>query len=91
MGFTRMRIPPRDQAPKIRRRIRIEKPSIRTPEEELLWKEVQKYADLIPSEIEPNMGRVREIKDDLKKGTYLTPEVIQETAARLAIRFMKRE
>ena len=76
---------------KNRRRIRIEKPTIRNPEEERLWREVRKYAALIPFEAEPNLGRVREIKEEIKKGTYLTPEVIEETAARLAVRFMRKD
>ena len=73
------------------RKIRIEKPAIQSPEEETLWRDVHKFAELIPFEPEPNMDRVREIKDEIKKGTYLTPELIEETAARLAIRFMKME
>ncbi len=71
--------------------IRIEKPSMEHYEDEGLWREVRKFAELIPSEPDPNFGRVREIKDELKKGTYFTPEVLEETAARLAIRFMTRE
>lgn len=71
--------------------IRIEKPTIRSSEEEALWREVHYYAQLIPQEPDPNMGRVEEIKEELRKGTYLTSEVLEETAARLAIRFMKRE
>jgi hypothetical protein len=73
------------------RRIRIQKPEIRTPEEEKLWREVHKYAELIPSELEPNFGRVRELKEEIKNGTYLIPEMIDETAARLAIRFTRKE
>lgn len=76
---------------KSRSRIRIEKPTIRCSEEETLWREVHYYAQLIPQEPDPNMGRVEEIKEELEKGTYLSPEVLEETAARLAIRFMKRE
>ncbi len=74
-----------------RRKIRIEKPAIQNSEEEKLWREVHKFAELIPFELEPNMGRLQEIKADIQKGTYLTPEVMEETAARLAIRFMKPE
>ncbi len=73
------------------RRIRIERPAIQNFEEENLWREVSKFVQLIPLEPEPNMGRLREIKDEIKKGIYITPEVIEETAARLAIRFMKTE
>ena len=73
------------------RRIKIEKPFIRTPEEEILWREVNKYAQLIPFEPDPNMGSIEEIKEQIKKGSYMTPQVIEETAARLAIRFMRPE
>ena len=78
-------------AVKTNRRIRIEKPSIRTPEQEILWRAVHKYAQMIPSEPEPNQGRLEEIKEEIQKGTYITPDKIEETVARLAIRFMKQE
>ena len=73
------------------RRIRIENPVIQNSEEEKLWREVHKYARLIPSEPEPNFSRVQEIKEEIENGTYITPEVIEETVARLAIRFLKRD
>ncbi|MCM8775924.1 MAG: hypothetical protein NC930_06220 [Candidatus Omnitrophica bacterium] len=73
------------------RKIRIETPAVQTLEEQKRWQEVRKYSRLIPSEPEPNLGRVREIKEEIAKGTYLTSEIIEETAARLAIRFIKRE
>lgn len=76
---------------KLFRKVRIEKPAITSRQDELLWKEIEKVRKLIPQESEPNLGRVREIKEELKNGTYLTPELIEETAARLAIRFMKKE
>ena len=74
-----------------RRKIKIEKPVIRNSEEEKLWREVHKFAELIPFEPEPNMGRLHEIRAEIQKGTYMTPEVLEETAARLAIRFMRPE
>ena len=73
------------------RRIKIERPLIQSHEDETLWKDVSRFAELIPSEPEPNMGRLDEIKEEIRKGTYITPEVIEETAARLAIRFMRKE
>lgn len=85
-----MRIP-RDSTGKNGHKIRIEKPSIQSLEEEQLWRRVHKFAEMIPTESEPNLGRVREIKDELKKGTYLNSEVIEETAARLAARLMRPE
>lgn len=72
-------------------RIRIQNPTIKSAEEEKLWRDVHKYAQLIPFEPEPNMGRLDEIKDEIKKGTYLKPEMLEETVARLAIRFMTKE
>lgn len=74
-----------------RRKIEIEKPAIQTFEDERLWQDIRKFSHLIPSEPEPNLGRVREIQEEIKKDNYITPEVIQETAARLVIRFMKKD
>ena len=73
------------------RKIRIEKPAIQNSEEEKLWRDVHKFSKLIPFEPEPNMGRLQEIKAEIQKGNYLTPDMIEETAARLAIRFMRPE
>jgi hypothetical protein len=73
------------------RQIRIERPTIRTSEEEQLWRDVVKFAKLAAYEPEPNLGRVVEIKEEIREGTYLNPEVIEETAARIAIRFLKKE
>ena len=74
-----------------RRRIRVQRPAIEHGEDESVWAEVRKYAKLIPSEPDPNMGRLEEIREDIEKGTYLTPEVMEETVARLVIRFMTKE
>ncbi len=72
-------------------KVRIEKPAIQTPEEERLWRDVARFAKLIPFEPNPNLGRVNEIREAIQKGNYLIPEMIEETAARLAIRFMRKE
>lgn len=72
-------------------RLHIENPLIRTSEEERLWKEATSLAKLVPHEPEPNMGRVQEIKEEIKKGNYVSSDKIEETAARLAIRFMRKE
>ena len=53
--------------------------------------EVQKYLRLIPTEAEPNLGRVREIKEEIKKGTYLTREMIEAAAMQLALRLLRKE
>ncbi len=73
------------------KRIRIQHPVIQSGEDEKTWREVAKFAELIPSEPEPNFGRIEEIREEIRNGTYLNSQVIEETAARLAIRFMKRE
>lgn len=73
------------------RKIKITKPVMENGEDERLWQEVRKYVRLIPLVPEPNMGRIMEIKEEIRKGTYEKPEVIEETAARLAIRFMTKE
>ncbi len=72
-------------------RVRVQQPEIRSPEEEGLWKEVVRYMKLVPLEPEPNMGRVQEIKEEIKKGTYLNSEKLEETASRLVVRFMRKE
>ena len=53
--------------------------------------DVRKYLRLIPTEAEPNLGRVREIKEEIKKGTYLTREIIEEAAMQLALRLLRKE
>jgi len=68
---------------RINSRIRIEKPTVRNFEQDSLMEEVRKYIALIPSEPNPNMGRVREIKEELSQGTYITREKIEEVAAHL--------
>lgn len=78
-------------ASKHNRKIRIEKPSIQTHADEILWRDVKKYLELIPSEPDPNFGRIEEIRDEIKSGSYLTSDKLEETAARLVIRFMRKE
>ena len=53
--------------------------------------EVRKYLRYLPQVAEPNLARVREIKEEIQKGTYLTSEVVEETASRLTLRFLRRE
>lgn len=72
-------------------KIRIERPIHQdTGAPSILSDDVRKYVRMIPSEPEPNMGRVQEIKDEIKNGTYLKSEMLDETAARLAARFTKK-
>jgi len=53
--------------------------------------EIRRYLRLLPHVAEPNLARVREIQEQIKRGTYLTREIIEETASRLAIRFLRKE
>ena len=56
-----------------------------------LAEEIRKYVRFLPEVAEPNLTRVHVIKEQIEKGTYLTPEIIQETAARLVFRFLRKE
>ncbi len=73
------------------RKIQIEKPAVQDFEQEALLREVRKYVAMIPSEPEPNLGRVREIKEEIARGTYLTRDKIEEAASQLASRLAKYE
>ena len=56
-----------------------------------LKEEVRKYLRLLPEIAEPNLAQVREIQEQIKQGTYLTREIVEETAGRLALRFLRKE
>lgn len=53
--------------------------------------EMEKYKRLLEDISEPNCGRIMELKEAIHKGTFLTKEAIQETAERIAARFLGRE
>lgn len=72
-------------------RVKIQDRAIPLSSEERLRRDVKKFAALIPAEPEPNQGRVAEIKEEIKKGTYLTRDKIEETAAHLALRLTRPE
>ena len=76
-------------AEKQRPKFRIQAPSARSHSAKDS-EEVRKYLRLIPSEPEPNLGRVREIKEEIKKGTYLTRDMIEEAAMQLALRLLRK-
>ena len=62
-----------------------------SPSAEILA-EVRKYVRLLPEIPEPNLTRVQEIKEQLQNGTYtVTKEMMEETASRLAFRFLRKE
>lgn len=56
-----------------------------------IQEEIRRYIRLLPEIAEPNLARVREIKEEVQKGTYLTRELIEEAASRLALRFLRKE
>ena len=56
-----------------------------------IQEEILKYLRYLPQVAEPNLAQVREIKEQIEKRTYLTRELIEETASRLALRFLRRE
>lgn len=78
--------------PKYRRHVRVASPVAEEGENEELWRQIQKFARYMSAVPEPNFSRVQEIKDDLRKGKYkITDEMLDETATRLSMRFLKRE
>lgn len=67
-------------------------PSVSGIVEGQIWTpEVQKYLRYLSQVAEPNLSRVREIKEEIKKEAYPTREMVEETADRLALRFLRRE
>lgn len=76
----------------MRLKLKIEPPRAALPDKNnALRREIQKYVDMIPSEPEPNMGRVMEIKQEIKKGRYPTQEMIDEAAHHLIMHLMRGE
>ena len=73
-----------------RPKVRIQSPSEKTSAAKDR-EEIRKYLRLIPTEAEPNLGRVREIKEEIKEGAYLTREIIEEAATQLALRLLRKE
>lgn len=72
------------------KRIKIEKPAAQeTPKKTAYREELNKYIRLVSQAPEPNMGRVLEIKEEIKDGTYLQPEMIEGTAMNLARRLYR--
>ncbi len=60
-------------------------------EESDLKKDIEKYKRLIEDISDPNCGRIRELKDAIRKGTFLSKEAMIETAERIAARFLGKE
>lgn len=53
--------------------------------------EINRFKRLLQEIPEPNCGRIQELKEKIRKNTLLTKEVIEETAERLAARFLGKE
>lgn len=56
-----------------------------------IQEEVRRYLRFLPQVADPNLGRVQEIREEIQKGGYPTREIIEETATRLALRFLRKE
>lgn len=73
-------------------RIRVVKPETENGAcTDITWQEVQKFAKLVPFEPDPNLGRVREIKEELRKGFYPSHQMIEEAASQLLSRWKQEE
>jgi hypothetical protein len=75
----------------VRPKFKIEPPRAALPSKKSLHSDIKKYLDMIPHEPEPNLGRVYEIKQEIKKGKYPTQEMIDEAAHHLAMRLARGE
>ena len=75
----------------MRPKFKIEPPRAALPSKKSLHSDIKKYLDMIPHEPEPNLGRVYEIKQEIKKGKYPTQEMIDEAAHHLAMRLARGE
>ena len=56
-----------------------------------LKQEIERAKRLLKDIPNANFGRIQELKEKIKKKTYLTKEAIQETAERLAARFLGKD
>ena len=55
-----------------------------------LKQEIERFKRELKKVPEPNFGRIQELKERIKKKTLLTKEAIEETAERIAERFLGR-
>lgn len=71
---------------------RIPRPDLeKEPTSAEIQEEIRRYLRYLPQVAEPNLARVREIEEQIREGTYPTREMIEETAGRLALRFLRKE
>ncbi len=72
-------------------KFKIEPPRAALPKKNASQNDLKRYVDMIPHEPEPNLGRVFEIKQEIRKGRYPTQEMIDEAAHHLAMRLARGE
>ena len=53
--------------------------------------ELERFKRLLKEIPDPNCGRIDELREKIRNKTYLTKEAIEETAERLADRFLRKE
>ena len=75
----------------MRPKFKIEPPRAALPSKNSPRNDIKKYVDMIPHEPEPNLGRVFEIKQEIRKGRYPTQQMIDEAAHHLAMRLARGE
>lgn len=56
-----------------------------------LKEEIERFKRALNEISDPNVGRIQELKEKIKKKTLLTREAIEEAAQRLAERFLGRD
>ncbi|OGW80864.1 MAG: hypothetical protein A3G33_05575 [Omnitrophica bacterium RIFCSPLOWO2_12_FULL_44_17] len=64
---------------------------MRKKEEDDFKKDIEKFKREIEDIPEPNFGRIEELKEKIRNKTFLTKEAIEETAMRLAAKFLGKE
>lgn len=64
------------------------KPSLNVSEAEYLLEAVMRMKREMHQIPDPNEGRIQELKDSIKKGTFLTDDMIDEVAAKIAHIFL---
>lgn len=75
----------------MRPKFKIEPPQAALPSKNTAHRDVKRYVDMIPHVAEPNLGRVFEIKQEIRKGRYPTQAMIDEAAHHLAMRLARGE
>ncbi|MBI4397531.1 MAG: flagellar biosynthesis anti-sigma factor FlgM [Candidatus Omnitrophica bacterium] len=66
------------------------RPPLNVTEAEYLLEAVMRLKKEMEFVPEPNEGRIQEIKNSIKNGTFLTDEMIDEVAEKMANIFLRR-